>query len=824
MNGRSFVEANGTQVIITATDRISLERARKFLCTDLAAASRAGIDGAEAADRSGNAALAASFLLVAAEAQLVLGYPHRAMEAALRARDAAGRCDIGCLCANAEGLLGAAARQSGNIGAAFAHYRESLTYAYRCGARDTIAFALVRLGTLCAFSGEIARARALVRRARRLARRTRDRRLRLNLLYAQGRLHALAGRFTASIGDNQRAIAISEAAGDLPNTALAHTNIASVELRVGQYTDALAHAETALEICIRLGDERGRLLAQDFVAASLAGLGKYDDAIASDVECLVLARTCENRFGETVAWCTMAEIYLALEDIHRAAECTESSLAISRAICHRQGEADALCRLGRCYAWHGLFSRALLHYHAALGLARRIGDRFLETASMHGVGTVHAGLGNVAAAKDLFLSAIAMSESIGATELRAQALQSLGMLHRDTNNHSQAAECFADAYELALQVCNRGLARQMLCIMASSCTATDPARAAALNAAAEKMRQHMFGEQQTARISTSLARVERLARVREARALGLDESELTSLTPVFNAIGDRRSIGPPRPFDSGTAPEYVTGPTPPRPSAHRIATPPPRYRLICFGEMRLWVSGSEIGPRGWGRKRARDLFKLLLTHYRRPLAIDEIIESLWGDSGGRDTEMLVMNTVARLRRILEPTRSPHSASATLPGVNRTYMLDLGEDADIDVLRFKELVVLARQANGDERYELYRRAVALYSGDYLKEDYYSEWCASERELLKDAYLESLEFIALRQLATQSFTDAAETARLLLQHDDTSGTAYTVLLGALHNLGRTGELRRMCRQCELAFQRETGTLPPERLRVLIASLSL
>lgn len=249
----------------------------------------------------------------------------------------------------------------------------------------------------------------------------------------------------------------------------------------------------------------------------------------------------------------------------------------------------------------------------------------------------------------------------------------------------------------------------------------------------------------------------------------------------------------------------------------------PVILVRTFGELRVTVDGRALRTGDWGRKKARDLFKFLLIHHRRTITMDEIIERLWNGAADRNTELLVMNAISRIRRAIEPDRSPRDRRSMVSSMDRTYRLDLGEDAEIDFVRFKELMVLARGASSArERYDYYEQAAALYTDDFLKEDAFEAWAASERDLLKDAFLEALEYMAGEQLRSARLEEAIATARRILPFDDTSERGYEILLEALLLRGRPADARQAYEECRAAFDRVLGAAPPASIRRIMAGI--
>ncbi|HEY2702232.1 MAG TPA: AfsR/SARP family transcriptional regulator, partial [Candidatus Dormibacteraeota bacterium] len=106
------------------------------------------------------------------------------------------------------------------------------------------------------------------------------------------------------------------------------------------------------------------------------------------------------------------------------------------------------------------------------------------------------------------------------------------------------------------------------------------------------------------------------------------------------------------------------------------------------------VDGGRPLTLGGGKQRA--LLALLLLNANRVVAVDQIIDELWGENPPETAANAVQVHVASLRRILEPGRAGGAATAVLVTRSPGYLIRAEPDA-VDVLRFERLVDEARQS-------------------------------------------------------------------------------------------------------------------------------
>ena len=142
----------------------------------------------------------------------------------------------------------------------------------------------------------------------------------------------------------------------------------------------------------------------------------------------------------------------------------------------------------------------------------------------------------------------------------------------------------------------------------------------------------------------------------------------------------------------------------------------------------------------------------------------------------------------------------------------------------DVAEFKRLVKAGRHMRADaERIETLRKAVALYSGDYLS-DVYADWAASTRDQLHLRFFEALNMLVEALLRQRQFDEALELARRGLEIDYFREDLHRTVILCLATTGRMTEAlthyeaaaRRLMKELHAAPAPETTALA-ERIRL-------
>lgn len=259
-----------------------------------------------------------------------------------------------------------------------------------------------------------------------------------------------------------------------------------------------------------------------------------------------------------------------------------------------------------------------------------------------------------------------------------------------------------------------------------------------------------------------------------------------------------------------------TGPTTGAPSHTHAPTPaPPFLDLRCLGPFAVLRDGRLVPPEQFARRRSLTLLKILLTRYGKPVHREELMELLWPEADPRAARTLLNVVVHYLRRGLEPDAPADGRSSFIHTSGDAYWFNIEAPHRLDS---QEFLALARRASDEEQagrpgeaIALYRRAIAIYQGDFLEDEPYSDWCVLEREYLRKTFLTALRHAA-RLHARQGEVDAAVAYyRRALHADATLEDVHRALMELLWQAGRRDEALRQYHECRAVLERELGISP-------------
>ena len=274
-----------------------------------------------------------------------------------------------------------------------------------------------------------------------------------------------------------------------------------------------------------------------------------------------------------------------------------------------------------------------------------------------------------------------------------------------------------------------------------------------------------------------------------------------------------------------SAPTTATAAAPAAGSAPRMAVvgSPPPLRISALGPLRVETGGRTLSYGDWRSGRARRLFAFLLVHRFRWVPLDVVLEGLWPEVEPARGLNNLNQSAWWLRGALDPEdRHPRR----LRRVEETCRLDPGEGYAYDVEEFERALAQADLSWGPGRRDRaaphLRRAVELYSGDFLAELPYEEFASVERERLRDRFRRALGRLVRIEADAERWDEVIPLSRRGVQDDPLSEEFQYALIRGLHRVGHRQEALEAYHRFETAMVRELDLPPSERMRALAVAV--
>ncbi len=159
---------------------------------------------------------------------------------------------------------------------------------------------------------------------------------------------------------------------------------------------------------------------------------------------------------------------------------------------------------------------------------------------------------------------------------------------------------------------------------------------------------------------------------------------------------------------------------------------PALVQITLLGRFEVTVGGVAVPARGWARRQAATLVKVLALSPHRRLHREQVVDLLWpGDA--------LDLAAPKLHKAAHFTRRATDRADAIVLRDDTVHLFPGADVVVDAVMFEQL---ARQAIGSADVDMARRALLLYGGELCPQDRYDEWAAERRETLRLQHLDLL----------------------------------------------------------------------------------
>lgn len=242
-------------------------------------------------------------------------------------------------------------------------------------------------------------------------------------------------------------------------------------------------------------------------------------------------------------------------------------------------------------------------------------------------------------------------------------------------------------------------------------------------------------------------------------------------------------------------------------AADAPAEAPRKLQVFCLGPLSLTRDGEAVPNKAFKRKKARELFVLLLAAPDTFFHREELAEELWPQASQQAALRDFRVALHALSDALEPQRPKNTLAFCIDRQEERYRL-LSDKLDLDSARF-ELLAQADESDPAS----WERAVKLYRGAFCEDYPYIESLETIRRRYDEVYLQVAGKLADHYLEKDQPTSATELAQKMIQRDPTWEPAYRTLMKSQHALGHEHLLPRTFSKCLETLEAELGVEPSE-----------
>jgi DNA-binding SARP family transcriptional activator/class 3 adenylate cyclase len=222
-----------------------------------------------------------------------------------------------------------------------------------------------------------------------------------------------------------------------------------------------------------------------------------------------------------------------------------------------------------------------------------------------------------------------------------------------------------------------------------------------------------------------------------------------------------------------------------------------------------------------GGPKQRALLAVLLLHAGQVVAVERLVDELWGEDPPEGAAHILQVQVANLRKVLEPDRARRAAARVLHFQPPGYLIDPGPDG-LDLTGFERLTAQGRVAlaGGDptEAARLLRRGLDLWRGPALGGVVLAASGQGERVRLEERRLAAIEDRLEAELALGRHRELIGELEALVAAHPLRERLHGQRILALYRSGRQAEALDAYRRTRETLAEELGIDPSRPLQEL------
>lgn len=245
-------------------------------------------------------------------------------------------------------------------------------------------------------------------------------------------------------------------------------------------------------------------------------------------------------------------------------------------------------------------------------------------------------------------------------------------------------------------------------------------------------------------------------------------------------------------------------------------------RIFALGKLRLVGAGKGLNVEGWKRKQAAVVLKCLVSNLDRPVHREQLINWLWPDANAKNGWQRLKVTVSYLRGAL---RKEGIDGDIIETIGQSYLLRKSA-VWVDSDAFASLVTvgwdLLKAGDFTQAQARFDEAESLYRGDLFEDELYADWCAIERERLRELYLEMLSGMEKCYSERHLYIESARVCRTALSTDPCREGFIRSLMESMVKLNRVDWARAHFLSWQRCLDEEYGLCPTPETRAVYQGL--
>ncbi len=167
-------------------------------------------------------------------------------------------------------------------------------------------------------------------------------------------------------------------------------------------------------------------------------------------------------------------------------------------------------------------------------------------------------------------------------------------------------------------------------------------------------------------------------------------------------------------------------------------------KIKCFGKFGLIVNDEFFDIQFFRSQKARELFKMLVAYKERKVSKEFIARSFWPGMEYTKSKQNMNSTIYFIREGLDSFFAKKGLGKDfIKSDSQFCWLILPEDFICDVDLLKKEIKSASYYGGEEKLNCLRKAVEIYEGDFIQEEYDVEWVKPFRKEYKELTVNAIK---------------------------------------------------------------------------------
>ncbi len=243
---------------------------------------------------------------------------------------------------------------------------------------------------------------------------------------------------------------------------------------------------------------------------------------------------------------------------------------------------------------------------------------------------------------------------------------------------------------------------------------------------------------------------------------------------------------------------------------------PGMIRVHTLGRFHVSVGNRQVLEVGGGMNKMWNVFKYLLINRHMSVPGEALCETFWPGVPWKKARHSLYNIIYRLRILLEDNQKESGILCIRDGL---HSLRPNASLWLDADQFQEFCTEAHSMGVHDRahaMKLLGKALSLYQGDYLAENFYDDWVKGAQERYRAMYRKAVTYYMDLLMEQREFLEACEIANQALALEPLDEDVQLRRISALSQMGNLQEARNAYQSFASLLHQQSGVSPRRDLR--------